>query len=65
MESLKTLSFEVPHGPVRFNYNVKLGNRVLNGVGEKYLYAAQVQNGQLQVIAPAKAADTTYKVPSR
>jgi branched-chain amino acid transport system substrate-binding protein len=65
MESLKTLSFEMPHGPVRFNYNVKLGNRVLNGVGEKYLYAAQIQNGQLQVIAPAKAADTTYKVPSR
>ncbi len=65
MESLKTLSFEMPHGPVRFNYNVKLGNRVVNGVGEKYLYSAQIQNGQIQVIAPGKAADTTYKVPSR
>ncbi len=61
MESLKTLSFEVPHGPVKFNFNVKLGNRVVNGTGEKYLYSAQIQNGRIQIIAPSKAADTAYK----
>jgi len=61
MEALKTLSYEVPHGPVKFNFNVKLGNRVVNGTGEKYLYSAQIQNGQIQIIAPAKAADTAYK----
>ncbi len=65
MESLKTLSYEVPHGPVKFNFNVKLGNRVLNGFGEKYLYAAQIQNGQIQIIAPSKAADTAYRPMSR
>ena len=61
MESLKTLSYEVPHGPVKFNFNVKLGNRVVNGTGEKYLYSAQIQNGRIQIIAPSKAADTAYK----
>ncbi len=61
MEALKTLSYEVPHGSVKFNFNVKLGNRVVNGTGEKYLYSAQIQNGRIQIIAPSKAADTTYQ----
>jgi ABC-type branched-subunit amino acid transport system substrate-binding protein len=65
MASLRTLQFDLPHGPHRFNYNVKLGTRVLNGMGEKYLYAGQFQNGKIVIIAPAGAADGTYRPTPR
>lgn len=63
MASLRTLQFDTLHGPHRFNYNLKLGNRVVNGVGEKYLYAGQIQNGKVVIIGPAAAADGPY-IPS-
>jgi ABC-type branched-subunit amino acid transport system substrate-binding protein len=65
MASLRTLQFDLPHGPHRFNYNVKLGNRVLNGMGEKYLYAGQFQNGKIVILAPAAAADGPYRPTPR
>jgi hypothetical protein len=65
MASLRTLQFDLPHGPHRFNYNVKLGNRVLNGMGEKYLYAGQFQNGKIVILAPANAADGAYRPTPR
>jgi ABC-type branched-subunit amino acid transport system substrate-binding protein len=65
MAALRTLQFDTPHGPHRFNYNVKLGNRVLNGTGEKYLYAGQVQDGRIVIIAPAGAADGPYRPTAR
>jgi len=65
MAALRTLQFDLPHGPHRFNYNVKLGNRVLNGMGEKYLYAGQFQNGKIVILAPANAADGAYRPTPR
>ncbi|OLC35789.1 MAG: hypothetical protein AUH81_09395 [Candidatus Rokubacteria bacterium 13_1_40CM_4_69_5] len=65
MAALRTLQFDTLHGPHRFNYNVKLGNRVLNGMGEKYLYAGQFQNGKIVIIAPAAAADGPYRPAPR
>ncbi|MGH7266713.1 MAG: amino acid ABC transporter substrate-binding protein [Candidatus Rokuibacteriota bacterium] len=65
MASLRTLRFDTPHGPHRFNYDVKLGNRVLNGMGEKYLYAGQFQNGKIVIVGPANAADGPYKPTPR
>jgi branched-chain amino acid transport system substrate-binding protein len=65
MASLRTLQFDTPHGPHRFSYNVKLGNRVLNGMGEKYLYAGQFQNGKIVIIAPPAAADGPYRPTPR
>jgi branched-chain amino acid transport system substrate-binding protein len=65
MASLRTLQFDTPHGPHRFNYNVQLGNRVLNGMGEKYLYAGQFQNGKIVIIAPPGAADAPFRPTPR
>jgi branched-chain amino acid transport system substrate-binding protein len=65
MAALKTLHFDTPHGPHRFNYNVKLGARTLNGMGEKYLYAGQFQNGKIVILAPAAAADGSYRPTAR
>jgi branched-chain amino acid transport system substrate-binding protein len=65
MAALRTLQFDTLHGPHRFNYNVKLGNRVLNGMGEKYLYAAQFQNGKIVIIGPPAAADGAYRPTPR
>jgi ABC-type branched-subunit amino acid transport system substrate-binding protein len=65
MITLRTLQFDMPHGPHRFNYNVKLGKYVLNGMGEKYLYAGQFQNGKIVIIAPAAAADGPYRPTPR
>ncbi|MGH7322114.1 MAG: amino acid ABC transporter substrate-binding protein [Candidatus Rokuibacteriota bacterium] len=65
MASLRTLQFDTPHGPHRFNYNVQLGNRVLNGMGEKYLYAGQFQSGKIVIIAPPAAADGPYRPTPR
>jgi ABC-type branched-subunit amino acid transport system substrate-binding protein len=65
MAALRTLQFDTLHGPHRFNYNVKLGNRVLNGMGEKYLYAGQFQNGKIVIIGPPAAADGAYRPTPR
>ncbi len=65
MASLRTLQFDTPHGPHRFNYNVRLGARVLNGMGEKYLYAAQIQGGRIVIVAPPAAADGPYRPTPR
>jgi hypothetical protein len=65
MASIKTLQFDMLHGPHRFNFNVKLGNRVLNGMGEKYLYAGQFQDGKIVIIAPPGAADGAYRPTPR
>jgi branched-chain amino acid transport system substrate-binding protein len=65
MASLRSLQFDTPHGPHRFNYNVKLGNRVLNGMGEKYLYAGQFQSGKIVILAPSGAADGAYRPTPR
>ncbi len=65
MASLRTLQFDTLHGPHRFNYNVRLGNRVLNGMGEKYLYAGQFQNGKIVIIGPPAAADGPYRPTPR
>ncbi len=65
MATLRTLQFDTPHGPHRINYNVKLGTRVLNGMGEKYLYAGQFQGGRIQILSPAGAADGPYKPTPR
>jgi branched-chain amino acid transport system substrate-binding protein len=65
MAALRNLTFDTPHGPHRFNYNVKLGARVLNGMGEKYLYAGQFQNDKIVIIAPAAAADGPYRPTPR
>jgi branched-chain amino acid transport system substrate-binding protein len=63
--ALRTLQFDTPHGPHRFNYNVQLGNRVLNGTGEKYLYAGQFQGGRIVIIAPGAAADGPFRPSPR
>ena len=65
MATLRTLQFETPHGLHRFNYNVKLGARVLNGMGEKYLYAGQFQNGKIVIFGPPGAADGAYRPTPR
>jgi branched-chain amino acid transport system substrate-binding protein len=65
MAALRTLQFDTPHGPHRFNYNVQVGNRVLNGMGEKYLYAGQFQGGKIVIIAPAAAADGPFRPSPR
>lgn len=65
MASLRRLQFDTPHGPHRFNYNLRLGTRVLNGTGEKYLYAAQIQDGRITVLAPPGAADAPYRLTPR
>lgn len=65
MASLRTLQFDMPWGPSKFNFNVQLAGRTLNGVGEKYLFAAQIQGGQIRVIAPARFADVDYKPSPR
>ncbi len=65
MATLRTLQFEMPWGPSKFNFNVQLAGRTLNGVGEKYLFAAQIQGGKIRVIGPARYADVEYKPSPR
>ena len=65
LAALKGLQFDMPWGPAKFNFNMQLAGRTLNGVGEKYLFAAQVQGGKIRVIYPPRFADTEYKPSPR
>lgn len=65
LSTLRTLQFDMPWGPSKFNFNVQLGGRTLNGVGEKYLFAAQVQGGKIRVVHPPRFADTEYRPSPR
>ena len=65
MAALRTLQFDMPWGPARFNFNVQLAGRTLNGVGEKILFASQVQGGRIRAIGPPRFADTEYRPSPR
>ena len=65
MAALRTLQFDMPWGPAKFNFNVPVAGRTLNGVGEKFLFPAQIQGGRIRVVAPARFADTEYRPSPR
>jgi branched-chain amino acid transport system substrate-binding protein len=65
MATLRALQFDMPWGPAKFNFNVQLAGRTLNGVGEKYLFASQIQGGRIRALAPARYADAEYRPSPR
>ena len=68
METLRDPNFRIEtttiSGTLRFNWNVKDGDRVLNGFGTHKPFVAQFQDGHLRVIWPERIADAPYK-PAR
>ena len=68
METLRDTAFRVEtvtiSGTLRFSWNVKEGDRVLNGFGTQKPFVAQFQDGHLRVIWPEKIADASYR-PAR
>ena len=63
--ALRTNQFDMPYGPHRVNFNIQVGGRTLNGMGEKYLFAAQVQAGRITVVGPPRFADGEYRPSPR
>ena len=65
MAALRTLQFDMPWGPAKFDFNLQVAGRTVNGVGEKYLFPSQIQNGRIRVLAPARYADAEYRPSPR
>jgi len=65
MATLRALRFDMPWGPAKFDFNVQVAGRALNGVGEKYLFTSQLQNGRIQIVWPPRYADTEYRPSPR
>jgi len=65
METLRDPNFRIAtttiSGTLRFNWNVRDGERVLNGFGTHKPFVAQFQDGHLRVIWPDKVADASYR----
>ncbi len=68
METLRDPAFRINtttiSGTLRFNWNVREGERVLNGFGTHKPFVAQFQDGQIQAIWPERIADGPYR-PAR
>ncbi len=68
MEALRDPNFRIAtttiSGTLRFNWNVREGDRVLNGFGTHKPFVAQFQEGHLRVIWPDRIADAPYR-PAR
>ncbi len=64
MEVLRDTAFRTEaitiSGTLRFNWNVKQQDIVLNGFGTQKPFVAQFQGGQIRVIWPEKIADAQY-----
>ncbi|MGH2371976.1 MAG: amino acid ABC transporter substrate-binding protein [bacterium] len=69
METLRDTGFRIStttiSGGLRFNWNVRDGERVLNGFGTQKPFVAQFQEGHLRVIWPERIADAPYRAPRR
>ena len=69
METLRDPAFRVGtttiSGSLRFNWNVRDGDRVLSGFGTQKPFVAQFQGGQIRAVWPDRIADGPYKPPRR
>lgn len=59
------LVLPVIYGTLRFHWNYKEGDRVLNGFGTQKPHVAQFRGGKLQVIWPPAIADAGYQPTPR
>jgi len=68
MDTLRDPAFRVGtttiSGSLRFNWNVREGDRVLSGFGTQKPFVAQFQGGQIRVVWPERIADGAYR-PAR
>lgn len=69
METLRDPAFRIGtttiSGSLRFNWNVRDGDRVLSGFGTQKPFVAQFQGGQIRAVWPERIADGPYKPPRR
>jgi ABC-type branched-subunit amino acid transport system substrate-binding protein len=69
MDTLRDPAFRVGtttiSGSLRFNWNVREGDRVLSGFGTQKPFVAQFQGGQIRVVWPERIADGAYRPPRR
>jgi branched-chain amino acid transport system substrate-binding protein len=69
MDTLRDPAFRVGtttiSGSLRFNWNVREGDRVLSGFGTQKPFVAQFQSGQIRVVWPERIADGAYRPPRR
>ncbi len=65
METLRDPAFRIDtvtvSGNLKFNWNVKEGDRVFSGFGTQKPFVAQFQEGQLRVVYPERLADAPYR----
>ncbi len=65
MEALRDTAFRIDaitiSSTLRFNWNVKQEDKVLNGFGTQKPFVAQFQGGQIRVIWPERVSDAQYK----
>jgi len=69
MEALRDPNFRIEtttiSGTLKFNWNVRDGERVLNGFGTHKPFIAQFQDGHLRVVWPERIADAPYRPGKR
>lgn len=61
MEAIKNLHYKTLHGDMFFRFGVESGGKKVDGVGNKLVYIAQWQEGEIRILWPPEFADTTFK----
>ncbi|MCL5960973.1 MAG: amino acid ABC transporter substrate-binding protein [Chloroflexi bacterium] len=61
MDALKSLRYESLYGDFYFTFGTKVGDKTLNGYGNKFLYASQTQGDKIVIIGPPGSETGKYK----
>jgi branched-chain amino acid transport system substrate-binding protein len=61
MVALRTLKYETLHGELHFSFGVEVAGKKVDGVGNKFVFPAQWQNGKIEVLWPAEVATSKYR----
>jgi len=61
MDAIKTLRYQTLHGEMFFRFGYDIVGKKCDGVGNKPVYIAQLQGGEIKVLWPLELAEGKYK----
>ena len=61
MEAIKALRYQTLHGEMFFRFGVDIAGKKCDGVGNKVVYMAQLQGGDVKVLWPLEMAEGKFK----
>lgn len=61
MEAIKSLRYQTLHGEMFFRFGADIAGKKCDGVGNKSVYIAQLQKGEIKVLYPLELAEGKFR----